>query len=235
MKPLKWISMVAFLLVILVTAACGGKGPAPLSTASNAALPLVLTNPDNSASPSVEAMRTTLTTAFLALGSQKSYRYRSTMLIGGKTYQTMIEYMPPDKKHIVTDSGEYIVTTDKVYVKDGDTWKVSNTLTPATFQDDLASLTEKAENIQWIGKDTLDGKAMQAIQFEVKTTDAGKETTQQIKLWVAEGDGLPYKMVITGSAVGVDQTTGQTSQVQAVSNLLFEYDQSIQIFIPVIK
>ena len=176
--------------------------------------------------PALKRFRATLKAAFQALGTQKSYRYRSTMLIGGKTYQTTIEYLLPDKKHIVTDSGEYIVTADKVFVKEGENWKVSKTLTPETFQDDLTSLTGKAENIQWIGKDTLDGKAMQAIQFEIKNTDAGKETTQQFKLWVGEGDGLPYKLIIDGSAASVDQTTGQTSQVQAVSTLLFEYDQT---------
>jgi hypothetical protein len=157
------------------------------------------------------------------------------MLIGGQTYQTMIEYMLPDKKHIVTDNGEFIVAGDKVYVKDGNNWTESTTLTAETFQDDLTSLTENAENIQWLGQDTLDGKDMQVIQFEVKGSDAGKETTQQFKLWVSLVDGLPYKLSIVGSASSIDQTTGQTGQVQAESTLLFEYDQNIQIFIPVIK
>jgi len=235
MKPLKMALVVALLLVILVTAACGGSGPAPVSTPGSVALPLVVANPGNSTPPSIESMKTILQAAFQGLKSQKSYRYRSTMLIGGQTYQTMIEYMLPDKKHIVTDNGEFIVTGDKVFVKEGNNWNESTTLTADTFKDDLVSLIDSAENLTWLGQETLNGKDMQVIQFEVKNSDASIDLPQQFKLWVGAGDGLPYKLVIVGSASSVDQTTGQTGQVKAVSTLLFEYDQTIQIFIPVIK
>lgn len=235
MKPVKTLWLVAILLLTAILAACGGKGPAPAATESNAALPLVLTNPEIEPTLGVEQMQATLQAAFQALGAQKSYRYRSTMLINGNTYHTMIEYMLPDKKHIVTDNGEFIVAGDKVYVKDGDHWKVSETLTAETFKDDLVVLTKNAENIQWLGREMLDGKAMQVIQFDIKAGDTDKESTQQFKLWVGEADGLPYKLSIVGSAASVDEKTGQTGQVQAESTLLFEYDPTIQIFIPVIK
>ena len=235
MKSLKLTSLVTLLFVSLVLAACGGKSPAAVSTTPNAALPLVLANPGSGTPPSMESMKAALQAAFEALKSQKSYRYRSTMLIGGQTYQTMIEYMLPDKKHIMTDNGEFIVTADKVYVKSGNTWSVSPTLTAETFKDDLSSLTENAENIQWLGQDTLDGRDMRVIQFEVKDSSRSTALPQQFKLWIGGADGLPYKLTIVGSASSVDQTTGQIGQVQAVSTLLFEYDQTIQIFIPVVK
>jgi hypothetical protein len=235
MKPFKPASLVPLMVIFLVLAACGGNRPAAVTTTPNAALPLVLANPGSGTPPSAEVLKATLQAAFEALKSQKSYRYRSTMLIGGQTYQTMIEYMLPDKKHIVTDNGEFIVTADKVYVKSGETWSVSPTLTAETFKDDLSSLTENAENIQWLGQEPLDGKDMQVLQFEVKDSSASTALPQQFKLWIGAGDSLPYKLTIVGSASSVDQSTGQTGQVQAVSTLLFEYDQTIQIFIPVIK
>ena len=124
----------------------------------------------------------------------KSYRIRIEVPSVSKAV-TIMEYAFPDSARIFRENEEKIRVGKNFYHKKGDgTWEkyheiindVSVTNLPATALEDLIKSLAKAEDVKFIGQETVDGVPTLAYQH-IMWTDTG---TYPMKTWIGLADGL---------------------------------------------
>ncbi len=166
---------------------------------------------------------------------EKSYRYQGdTVMVNGETHNTVLEYVPPDRYHVVSDlKSELVVISQKVYFKQGDVWAESQMPATSIIDPDASKkLEESISDVQFIGTDSLNGKPMRVFQYKSQTKIGDTESPIQTKLWIGVADRLPYKMIVDGETASADASTGKVVGVNATSTILFEYDPTIKIALP---
>lgn len=232
--PYRWVFVLVF--ASLALAACGGSSTSPTPTQPSAQRVVTTPPPTLSQTPGTDELKSAILSAFRSQRKLSS-RQRSEVALTneGTMYHSDIEYVPPDKYHILTDlHTELIIIDQKVYLKDKETWKeLQVNVADVVDLDYLSRLEKSIQDIQAVDTELLGGNRMQVYQYKSTARVGETETTIQTKLWVGLQDGLPYKEVIQGEVASLDTSTGKVVGKDAKTTVLFQYDPSIQIVSPV--
>ncbi|MCA1635071.1 MAG: hypothetical protein LC802_15625 [Acidobacteria bacterium] len=165
----------------------------------------------------------------------KSYRAHMDVTASNGTSTMMVEYVSPDRYHVVRDSQaggknsrlEYIIVGKDTFMKTDDRpwakFPVDMGGMLASFRDPkvIEELTKGAE-IKFLGPDTLDGMPMLVYQYTLDNV-GGLAVKSVTKTWVAVSDGLPRKSESEGEFQGTKSKT-----VSKVS----DYNADIKIELP---
>lgn len=162
---------------------------------------------------------------------KRSLRAQVTSETAGTTTPMTIEYVPPDRYHIVTSSAgmnfEMIIIGKQAWQKAGETWQVFPTDFSALISSMSNELSAEAlagiTDVQTVGTENLDGAPMTVYSYKSTTTVSGVTTTSNAKLWVGVRDGLPHKAVSESTLNGVATKTTQ----------LITYDPALKIEPPI--
>jgi hypothetical protein len=150
-----------------------------------------------------------------------------TTTADGNTTEMDGDVILPDRYHMTTSSGEYIVIGSKTYMNLNGTWSlfpvdlgsIVSGLTSSFTSDVLNNVT----NASYVGPDVAGGKPAQVYQFTESIQISDQAVTSNVKMWVGVANGLPVKMQVEGEFAGVKSTT-----VQDIT-----YDSSIKIEAPI--
>jgi hypothetical protein len=218
-------------LVALLLTSCGGVTPSPTAMPT----PIPATSAPTAApapTPTVSQsdMHAAISAALRSV-SKLSHRSESEIVFAdGKTITTTVEFVPPDKKHFVSQGSDMIVVDNKVYNKgQGEDKWTEVPMDAAQFS--YPSFSEDFGDVQLIGQENLDGKPMQVYKANLVNKETG--TTSVFTYWINPTDGLLYKLVNDGEIGSVDSSTGKMKMVKAITTSIFEYDPSIQIAAPI--
>jgi hypothetical protein len=216
--------------------------PVPVQAAAPTDTPAPALPPADAPTPDAGQARIAILEALMAMYTRPNRMDGATDLGDGQVHNTVIEFVPPDRKHILSpqDGMEYIVIGEKVYALTSSSGAWAETQIPAsTFMGDQSetSLAETVSNAQFVGTDTLDGKVVMLYSYLSTTQSSGVELHSQTELWVGQVDGLPYKMVIDGEvlAASTDPATGESNlqAVKALTTTLIHFDPSLSIAAPI--
>jgi hypothetical protein len=211
--------------------------PEPTYTPVSTATPTLEPTPD------MEEIRAAIVKALFALYGRPNRMEVTTVLSEGRTSTNVIEFIPPDRKRIVSDEVEYVVVGGKVYAKTKSSGKWEETqIAASSFLGD-GKVTEDGisgtiNDEQFLRKDTLDGKSVIVYSYSSTTKSAENiELNSQTELWVGLSDGLPYKMITDGETLSVstDPETGKSKMeaVKALTTVLVAFDLPIIIEPPI--
>lgn len=242
-------SSVSLLIVSLCISACSsGNLPEPTSTPT--LIPPVLTPtpisllneasiPTEVPTPSADEIRASIVNALLTLSTKPNRMENTTVFRDGRTEISIIEFVPPDRKHIVSPDAEYVVIGEIVYAKTSGKWEETS-IPASTFMGDemtAQKIGETISNVRFIRDDSLDGKAVRVYGYDTTTKAGDIELHSQVELWVGEMDGLPYKMIIDGDVYGisVDSATGESkvTVARAKTTILIDFDPAMNIEAPI--
>jgi len=151
--------------------------------------------------------------AIHALYGVKSYRVRmTTTLSDGNTQSILVEFVAPDRFHIIIDGDEMIVVGASTHMKrpNGSWAKVPVDVGPmiAAFRDpNMEEELRKSTEVKLIGPETLDGMPMLVYQYTTTTKDKGMDLKGVTKLWVSVVDSLPRKSETEVELKGVKSIT----------------------------
>jgi hypothetical protein len=156
----------------------------------------------------------------------------------GQAHKNVIEFIPPDRKRILSEGTETIVAGGKVYLKSSptDPWQEVQ-IAASTYLGDQPvteqSLMAYVEGGEYVRSDALDGRLVKIYRYGSTTISGGISLHSQIELWVGQADGLPYKMVTDGDtlAISLDPATGENKAVavQAQSTTTIVFNPSLNI------
>jgi hypothetical protein len=180
--------------------------------------------PTGLAAQGSSADRDAVLKALQAQRDAKAYRVHMTQNNG--TLQTVLEYVAPDRFHIVAGSGsETIIVGDKTYERPrGGKWMpfpVDIGGIIAQFRDlkYLDQLAQGLTDVQRVGTDTLDGTPMMVYALKTDQKLGDIEVISTDKLWIGISDGLPHRQEIQSNVGAIATNT--------VSMIV--YDPSIKI------
>jgi hypothetical protein len=210
--------------------------PEPTATPTEAPTP----TPTETPLPNPDQARTTIIQGLLALNSQPNRMTVTTTLEGGQTSTNIIEFVPPDRKRIISPEVdmEYVIIGDMVYMKVAGLW-VTAQIPAATFMGEAvteAMLTATVSEPQFLRLAELDGQVMMVYGYQSTTLSGGIELHSQVELWVGLADGLIYQMITEGETLSVStDASGQSVSlaVPALNTTLIEYDDAISIEPPI--
>jgi hypothetical protein len=168
-----------------------------------------------------------------ALLKVKSYRVHATTLLQGKTYTRTIEFVTPDRMHIIDERMEMIIVPEGTYQKlAGGKWEKSpvdmSTLFAKARTSEFANSVLKDTQVHLIGPDTLNGKPM--MVYEVIYTSPDLKSRSRV--WINTSDHLPYKSETESETKEVkmmDKTLGGKSKT---TNVYTDYNVPIKIVAP---
>jgi hypothetical protein len=185
--------------------------------------------------PSAEDYKTTIVSAFRSQRDRPSRQRSDVLLADGTVHHSDIEFVPPDRYHILSDNKtEMVILNDKVYLKNQDTWtELKIAVRDIVDLNFVNRLEESITDIKLLSEETLGGSPVQVYEYKNKTRIGEVEPIVQTRLWVGIEDGLPYKMLINGEVMSVNASTGEIQGIEAVSTIYFEYDPTIKIISPV--
>jgi hypothetical protein len=196
--------------------------------------------------PNADEARAAIIQALLTLNVQPNRMNVTTLPDEGQAQTNVIEFVPPDRKHIasVEEGVEYIVIGEQVYAYTKSAGQWAETQIPAsTFMGDQevteATLAQTISEAQFVREDALDGKAVMVYNYLSTTRSGDIELHSQVELWVGKADGRPYKMINDGEilAASTDPTTGESKlqAVPALTTTLITFDATINIEPPVLS
>jgi outer membrane lipoprotein-sorting protein len=176
-----------------------------LAVAACSTPPANNTNTNSSSSPGsatpagTEAnLLDTMTEAMKAQFAAKSFRARMESLSEGKNITATVEYVAPDRIHMISNVSEMIVVGSNTYVKPvNGSWQkfpmdvnqiISSFRNPKMIED-----LRNGTDARLVGTDTVDGVAVNVYQYTMKNP-TGITGTSVSKVWIATSDNLPRKM-----------------------------------------
>ncbi|MCX6029088.1 MAG: hypothetical protein NT169_07270 [Chloroflexi bacterium] len=254
------------IVVVALLAACGGQGaqPAPKVTAAPAAAttpaPALTQAPEPTAAPKVEPTQPKPTDTpkpaptqppapsgadganliFDAMRAQlaaKSFRMTMNTEDGDKKTTMTIEYVAPDRFHMIQASGmEIILLKDGMYqrsTKDGPWNKLpgsmgSNIVTSILDPKNVEELknTMSVDKVKFLGPELLDGKLMWVYQYDTTVKVGDTTINSTAKVWIGVLDKLPYR-----SESESDSFVNKGSRTKTTN--VYQYDPNIKIEAPV--
>jgi hypothetical protein len=231
-KLFVWIIMAGLM------AACQSRNATPTISVNPTNILLITETPVITPTPNAEGILNAIVNALLTLYTKPNRMQVSTVIGDGQAQNNVIEFIPPDRKHIIGDGAEYIVIGEKVYAKTGGNAKWEETQIPASsFLGDKVvtakTISDSISDIKPTRRDQLDGKSVIVYSYSSTTTSGGIELHSQTELWVGDMDGLPYKMISDGQnlSVSTDPKTGESKYqaVKALTTTLMLFDVNISI------
>ena len=161
--------------------------------------------------------------------TQKGYRSRILSEASGTKTEMSVEFVAPDRYHIVSPATEMIVIADKTYMNQAGTWtKIPMDMSAMLkqFQDPafvMESTGFKMSNAAYKGVEDVDGVAADLYEYDSTFTIQGMTDTSHTQLWISKGTGLPLKSVNTSELAGV----------KSVATSLYEYPADLKIEAPI--
>jgi len=225
LKPL--FSTLACLLIALAFSACGK----PASTVAS----------NSSSTPSAAQARQAIIHALLALNTQPNRLDVTTVDSAGISHPSVIEFLPPDKKHITAEGTDLIIAGGKVYLQSSSSAPWQEMEVPASTYLGNPPVTEEAmgkyvENSEFLRAEVLNGRSMFVFHYSSSSVSNGVTLHSQVDLWVDPVDGLPYKMITEGETlkVSLNPSTGQNeaSAEKALSTCLISFPAHLTIESP---
>jgi hypothetical protein len=225
----QWITFLALGLTIVLLVACGAKEtPAPAPTEAPAATkPSAATEAPAATEPPAateeaaateaptateEAAATeapaapsgdeksTIAKSAVDLKNLKSYRAKVIVETAGQKMETLYEFVPPDKFHMISDFAEMIVIGDDMYMKAGDTWTKMPGGGAGAAVADIGVTEDEILEARLEGTENVEGVPTQKYVYTAKV---GDNPPIEVTAWIGLEDGLPYKIVteMEGSTV----------------------------------
>lgn len=161
--------------------------------------------------------------------TQRGYRARILSESAGTTTEIGIEYVAPDRYHVISPATEMIIIADKTYMKQGDTWMqvpMNMGAMLKQFQDPAFMMEETGfsmSNAGYKGVEDVDGVAADLYEYDSTINISGTPDTSHTKLWVSKATGLPLKSVNTSELEGV----------QSIATSTYEYPADLTIEAPI--
>jgi outer membrane lipoprotein-sorting protein len=204
-------------------------------TATTNPTPTILTTP-------VAQSTEPISKAQQALLEVDSFRISTTITETGGTIMTAtLEFVLPDRAHILTDASEIIVIgTTGVWMREpGSQWQnlpggsvvgeaFMGMIDPAEVNTALQSIDPGS--VQSLGTETLNGKTMNVYQYSTTDVSGSEGLAGSTKIWVGADDGLPYRTETMTSGSGTfagEQLSGAATIVQE-----YEYPTDLKIEAP---
>jgi hypothetical protein len=209
MRFVRTVSSLAAACCLLLGSACGTKPSAGnssgSSSSSGSAAGSAATAP-SSLSPA-EAMTKVMSKMLEA----KSFRANmSGTSSEGQPYTVTMEFVSPDRYHMTSQAGEYIIVGHDSYLKaPGRGWMkspvdVSGMMTQfrdPKFSEELNKASGGGD-VKLVGPDVLDGTPTLVYEYTTEREIMGSKTRSQGKTWVGASDGLPRKMEVNSVVNG---------------------------------
>jgi hypothetical protein len=165
--------------------------------------------------------------------------YRANMEISssnGSMNNVVVEYVAPDRYHMVTRSRaggrdtalEYVIVGKDTFMKmNGGAWRkfpmdMSQLISSFRNPKFIEELT-KTSDVKFVGADTLGGAPMLVYDYTMNNP-MGVNMKTHAKTWVAVSDGLPRKSESEGEFSGVKTKTEMT---------VSDYNSDIKIEAPI--
>lgn len=154
---------------------------------------------------------------------------------GGKTSTLVLEYIKPDRVHIVQSGPDG--SAERIAIRGNGMWSKAQDgkwqaqgadsaalffsfLDPKTLAESLNVIQD--ESVQFVGVEVLDNIPTFVYTYKIVATFGTQKTTGDGKIWIGAVDGRPYKVQsISPSLV----TPGQTDSTTA----LYDYDIPLTI------
>lgn len=145
-----------------------------------------------------------LKNATLAELQAKSFRATTTIESGdGKTTELVIEYVSPDRIHVISSSGEQIAIKGKgSWSKKGDKWEAApagmenilfQALTPEALDEQLKMI--QANTVKFVGADLLDSKPMFVYQYDTVVDIGNNQSIKGTsKIWIGALERRAYRV-----------------------------------------
>jgi outer membrane lipoprotein-sorting protein len=137
-----------------------------------------------------------LNKAMQAQRDANSYRARMTASFPDHQYAATLEYVKPDRYHMIEDVKEYIFIGEDTYIgKSGGKWSkvpITGGSMILGFYRGRYSFPGKTWVVKFVGKDTLDGQQMLVYQY-AEPPGTGSFIGNP-KIWISPRDGLPRKV-----------------------------------------
>lgn len=177
-----------------------------------------------------------ISNAFLAQLQAKSFRATTNIEpASGDPSQFIIEYLAPDRLHVITDGEEQIAIKGKgVWSKEGDTWEEAPSgfaeilfaaLTPESVQKTLK--TVQVNSIRFVGVEQLDGKPMFVYEYESVVDAGGGNSIQgKSKVWIGATDRRTYRVEAVADSASKPGAQDKTT-------VTYEYDIPLTIEAPI--
>jgi hypothetical protein len=205
----QWITVLALGLTIVLLVACGAKEtPAPAPTEAPAATkPSAATEAPPATEPPAATEEAAATEAPAApsgdeksiiaksavdLKNLKSYRSKVIVETAGQKMETLYEFVPPDKFHMISDFAEMIVIGDDMYMKAGDTWTKMPGGGAGAAVADIGVTEDEILEARLEGTEDVDGVPCQKYVYTAKV---GDNPPVEFTAWIGIEDGLPHKIV----------------------------------------
>jgi hypothetical protein len=211
---------------ILITALGGCVNRSEPETASSS-------TPSGSPAAGTSSPLTSSTLPIDALGRSiraqldaKSYRVRISSITPKVQGETIVEYVAPDRIHMVNPISELIAVGSETYTRQAQgPWQkapLDAREIVATFRDPklLDQLTTNYD-IAFIQSDTLDGAPVLVYEYSPKPTSSVPQSGKT-KIWIGADDSLPRK---------VEVQTGSNNYVTTI--IYSDYNSDIKIELPV--
>ncbi len=153
------------------------------------------------------------------------YRIRINLGASDAKGETVIEFVPPDRHHIVSPSAEMVVVGDRSYMKRNGAWMqlpINMGEMLKQFQDPTfdAGVDLKISNVVSDGEEAVNGVAADVYEYDNQMTVEGQTFNSHVKLWLARDTGMPVKTESTSEVSGVKKTT--TSFIEYPADLKIE-------------
>jgi hypothetical protein len=210
--------------------------PQPSATPEPTAIPL----PTETPLPDADQARSAILQGMLALTNQPNRMTVTTMLEDDTTSTDIIEFVPPDRKRIISPEFdmEYVIIGETVYMKVAGAWATVQ-IPAATFMGEPVTEQTLAATIskpQFLRLDELDGMPVAVYGYQSTTLASGIELHSQVELWISLTDSRVYQMITDGETLSVStDASGQSVSlaVPALSTTRIEYDPALTIESPI--
>lgn len=205
----------------------------------------ITASPVEPGNQSPEEIQAVLVKALMALNGRPNRMDVSTLLVDeGETRTNVIEFVPPDRKRIVSEEEgiEYIIVNNVVYARTETSGAWQQTSLPAsTFMQENevteASVAETISDAKFLRSDTLDGKPVYVYSYHSSAGTSEVEIVNEIEIWIGALDGLPYKMFMDGQILSArtNPSTGKSEleAVPAQTTTQIEFDDNLTIEAPI--
>jgi hypothetical protein len=152
----------------------------------------------------------------------ESYRARMTVSYPDHQAVSTLEYVKPNRYHLVDGNSEYIYIGEDMYNRIGPNWHKDSSSGHSMilgFDPFLNRLVGGKVETKFVGKDTLDGK--QTLVYEFVGVHA--------KIWISPMDALPRKMEHEGglSPSGLSNDAGSVRV--RITVIYSDYNSGIKI------
>jgi outer membrane lipoprotein-sorting protein len=163
----------------------------------------------------------------------KSYRIHMTTSSQAGTNISTIEFVAPNRMHIIDEKKEMIIVPEGTYVKVAKgKWQKSPMdmssmiakLRTSEFTDEIL----KNEQVRLIGPDTLDGKSMMVYEIVYTSSDLKSRN----RVWISTDDHLPYKSETDGEAKEFKMSGKTIGGKSKTTSLYTDYNAPIKIVAP---